>query len=327
MGWDMRLGTVSLALLIMACGPAIAADCAPLKLLNTVKMEPAGGNPDEVRLVPVIINDKTKMFMLDTGGYATQITRTAAADLKLELQNSPVELYDANGRVSRKSVTLEKLQVGRMVFSRVRLPISTFDGGIDGILSSNLLVAYDVDLDFPGNVMNYISPDHCAGAVLYWKADAVGVVPITLVDNSQIKVKITLDGQTFDGIIDTGATHSTMSDKVAKYFFKIPLGAPGDTPHEKINGDATLTAYRHVFSTLAFGGVTIEKPQIDILEDRVNRNADHTQQTGNRALTVSNDLVLPKLIIGMNMLKDLHIYMSFSEHRLYVTQTAAGSPH
>lgn len=323
----MRFATILMALIMLACGPAAAADCAPLKLLNTVKMEPAGGNPDEVRLVPVVINDKTKMFMLDTGGYATQITRSAAADLNLELQNSPIELYDVNGRVSRKSVTLEKLQVGRMVFSRVRLPVSTFDGGIDGILSSNLLVAYDVDLDFPGNVMNYISPDHCAGAVLYWKADAVGVVPITLVGNSEIKVKVTLDGQTFDGMIDTGATHSTMSDKVAKYFFKIPLGAPGDTPHQGINGDKSLTAYRHVFSTLAFGGVIIDKPQIDILEDRVNRNADHAQQTGNRAMTVSSDLELPKLVIGMNMLKDLHIYMSFSEHRLYVTQTAAVSAH
>jgi predicted aspartyl protease len=194
----------------------------------------------------------------------------------------------------------------------VRLPVSTFDGGIDGILSSNLLVAYDIDLDFPANVMNYISPDHCAGAVMYWKADAVGVVPITLINNSEIKVKVTLDGQTFDAMIDTGATHSTMSDKVAKYFFNIPLGAVGDT---------TLTAYRHIFSKLAFGGVTIEKPQIDILEDRVNRNADHAQQTGNRALTVSNDITLPKMVIGMNMLKDLHIYMSFSEHRLYLTQT------
>jgi predicted aspartyl protease len=308
----MRFATILMALIMLACGPAAAADCAPLKLLNTVKMEPAGGNPDEVRLVPVVINDKTKMFMLDTGGYASQITRTAAADLNLELQNSPIELYDVNGRVSRKSVTLEKLQVGRMVFSRVRLPVSTFDGGIDGILSSNLLVAYDIDLDFPANVMNYISPDHCAGAVMYWKADAVGVVPITLINNSEIKVKVTLDGQTFDAMIDTGATHSTMSDKVAKYFFNIPLGAVGDT---------TLTAYRHIFSKLAFGGVTIEKPQIDILEDRVNRNADHAQQTGNRALTVSNDITLPKMVIGMNMLKDLHIYMSFSEHRLYLTQT------
>jgi predicted aspartyl protease len=165
-----------------------------------------------------------------------------------------------------------------------------------------------------------VSPDHCKGAVLYWKADAVGVVPITLVGNTRITVKITLDGQSFDAFIDTGATHSVMSDKVAKYFFRVPLAAPGDRPIEKINGDPTLTGYLHTFSKLSFGGVQIDNPQIMILEDRMNRGGDHGQQTGNRAMANNADITLPKLLIGMNMLSDLHIYMSFAERRLYVTK-------
>ena len=54
---------------------------------------------------------------------------------------------------------------------------------------------------------------------------------------------------------------------------------------------------------LTFGGVVIDNPQIEILEDRVNRNGDKSQQTINRALANSADIVLPNLVIGMNMLK------------------------
>jgi len=313
------------AIALSACavaGPALAADCAPLKLLSTLKMEPMEGGLDDVRTVPVDVNDQTKKFLLDTGGALSQISRKAADDLKLDILDSGgFELYDVNGNMTRKTATVEKFRVGRMLFTKVRLPVSTFGGNaFDGILSSNMLVNYDIDLDFPGNTMNYVSPDHCKGAVLYWKADQVGVVPITLVDNTRITVKVTLEGQSFDAFIDTGATHSVMSDRVAKYFFHVPLAAPGDRPIEKINGDPTLTGYLHTFSKLSFGGVEIDKPQIMILEDRVNRGGDRSQQTGNRALANNADITLPKLVIGMNMLSDLHVYMSFAERRVYVTK-------
>lgn len=322
----MKISAIfAMALGACAAEPAWAADCAPLKLLSTLKMQPMDGNKDDVCTVPVDVNDQTKQFLLDTGGALSQLSSRAAEELKLNIVDSRgFELYDANGNMSRKMVTAEKFRVGRMLFTKVRLPVSTFGGdAFAGILSSNMLVNYDIDLDFPGNTMNYVSPDHCKGAVLYWKADQVGVVPITLVDNTRITVKITLEGQTFDAFIDTGATHSVMSDQAAKYFFHVPLGAPGDTPIERINGDPTLTGYLHTFSKLSFGGVEITNPQIMILEDRMKRGGDRSQQTGNRARSVNADITLPNMVIGMNMLSDLHVYMSFAERRLYVTKGTA----
>jgi predicted aspartyl protease len=312
----------TLACASLAATPALAADCGPLKLLSTIKMTPADNNPDEVRLIPVTINDQVKTFLFDTGGSMTQISRKAAEDLKLDIINSNIQMYDVNGNVSRKAATAEKLVVGRMAFSRVMMPVAPFEG-FDGLVSSNMLVNYDIDLDFPNNTMNYISRDHCPGSVMYWKADAIGVAPMHLVDNTRITVKVTLDGQTFDAFIDTGATHSVLSDKVSKYFFHIPLGAPGDKPVDNINGERVLKAYMHNFSKLTFGGVTIDNPQIMILEDRMNRNGDKAQQTGNRALLNNADMVLPNMVIGMNMLKDLHVYIAFGENRLYLTQTKA----
>ena len=299
---------------------ALAAECGPLKLLSTIKMTPMDNNPDDVRMIPVTINDQVKNFLFDTGGSMTQISRKAAEDLKLDIVNSNIEMYDVNGNISRKGTTAEKLVVGRMAFSRVFMPVTTLKD-MDGLISSNLLVNYDIDLDFPGNTMNYISRDHCPGAVMYWKADAIGVAPMRLVGNTRITVKVTLDDQTFDAFIDTGATTSFIGEKVAKYFFHLPLGAPGDKVTDNINGEKVIKAYLHTFNKLTFGGVTIDHPQIDILEDKMNRNGDKAQQTGNRALLNNAEMVLPNMVIGMNMLKDLHVYIAFGENRLYLTQT------
>jgi hypothetical protein len=153
-----------------------------------------------------------------------------------------------------------------------------------------------------------------------------GVVPIALLNN-RIVVQVTLDGQRLDAFIDTGTTQSIMSDQVAKYFFHIPFGATGDQSIEKINGDPTLTGYLHPFNRLSFGNVTIDHPHILILEDRMNRNGDRTPQIGNRALANNARITLSKLIIGMNMLKDLDVYMSFRERRMYVTQSAGAAPN
>ncbi len=324
MKYHAIFGSAALACANLLGTPALAADCGPLKLLSTIKMTPADNDPAEVRLIPVTVNDQPKTFLFDTGGALTQISRKAAEDLKLDIINSNIQMYDVNGNVSRKAAVADKLVVGRMAFSRVTMPVTTFDG-VDGLISSNMLVNYDIDLDFPNNTMNYISRDHCPGAVMYWKADAIGVAPMHLVDNTRITVKVTLDGQTFDAFIDTGATKSVLSENVAKYFFRIPLGASGDKPVDNINGDKTLKAYIHYFSRLTFGGVTIENPQVVILEDRVNRNGDKAQQTGNRALLNNADIILPNMVIGMNMLKDLHVYIAFGENRLYLTQTKAAA--
>lgn len=326
MGGDLGMnhhaifGSVALACASLLSTAALAADCGPLKLLSTIKMTPANNDPGEVRLIPVTVNDQPKTFQFDTGGAMTQISRKAAEDLKLDIINSNIQMYDVNGNISRKAAVADKLVVGRMAFSRVTMPVTTFEG-IDGLISSNMLVNYDIDLDFPNNTMNYISRDHCPGSVMYWKADAIGVAPMRLVDNTRLTVKVTLDGQTFDAFIDTGATKSVLSEKVAKYFFHIPLGASGDKLVDNINGDKSIKAYVHYFSKLTFGGVAIDNPQVVILEDRVNRNGDKAQQTGNRALSNNADIVLPNMVIGMNMLKDLHVYIAFGENRLYLTQT------
>ena len=63
-------------------------------------------------------------------------------------------------------------------------------------------------------------------------------------------------------------------------------------------------------------------PKIRILTDIVNKNADHGLQTGSHIKRVSDDLTLPEVIIGMDVLSRLHPYLAMGEKRLYLTEAS-----
>ena len=56
-----------------------------------------------------------------------------------------------------------------------------------------------------------------------------------------------------------------------------------------------------------------------IIPDAVNRHGDTAEQTGNRARLVKDDIVGPEMLIGMNILRHLHLYMAFRERKMYIS--------
>ena len=63
-----------------------------------------------------------------------------------------------------------------------------------------------------------------------------------------------------------------------------------------------------------------------ILTDVVAKNADHGLQTGSNIKRVSDDLTLPEVIVGMDVLRHLHIYLANAEHKLYITEATPPVP-
>ena len=191
------------------------------------------------------------------------------------------------------------------------------------------MLPYDVDVDFGNDKLNFFSQDHCPGGVLYWAAPAVAVLPIS-VRQGHMTVPVTLDGHEVTAIIDTGAGSTTLRMDIAQRSFDLAM-ATKDTPEAGIlNGDEGLKTYTHIFKTLTFGDITVTNPHVSIIPDAVNRNGDSAEQTGNRARLVKDDIVGPPMLIGMNVLRQLHIYMAFGERKMYISpaspaQSAAGA--
>src|SRR5262249_41517930 len=159
-------------------------------------------------LIPLQINGSELKFLFDSGGVTTMIDRKAAEELKLPIRQGNMEFYDVTGNISRDQVSVSEFTLGYMRGKDFTFPVSPM-GGHSGIFSLNFMLPYDVDVDFGNDMLNFFAKDHCPGGVLYWKASAVAVLPITVQDG-HMTIPVTLGGQTFKAIIDTGAFDSTL---------------------------------------------------------------------------------------------------------------------
>jgi predicted aspartyl protease len=294
-------------LLACACArPAAAADCS-LKLVNTVSIKTV--NEGQRAVVPVTINGTQKQFLLDTGGVATQISAAAAEELKLPRVESDVKLLDLYGNASTYAAKVDSLVLGRLGDRNTRLPIMTFRDNdlFSGILAADYMGKYDIELDFAGGKMNYFSPDHCEGKVVYWPAAAIAVVPMRFVDH-HLNLDVTLEGHPLRAMIDTGAPRTTLYMAEASRTFGI-TAEDGDKPFE------------HVFQKLSFEGLEVGNPHIAIIPDKTgSKDPNNDFVTGGRLHRVDDaDVSDPVMLIGMNILSKLHLYIAFNEHKIYIT--------
>jgi hypothetical protein len=307
--------------------PALADEPCnkPLQMVNTVAVEMSDNMLRA--FVPVAINGTEKTFLLDTGGFASQITPTAATDLKLPEEESGGKILDMYGHAAETAALISTFRLGRLQAKNTSLLISTFDSKPDdkivGILAADFMGKYDTELDFTGGKMNYFSTDHCPGRVIYWPAPVVAIVPMTFGDDHHIVIPVTLDGHTFRAMIDTGSPETIIKDSEARRVFGLAEAGSGDTPMKDIDGKKQ---FLHTFDSLEFDGVAIKNPHIVVFPNLVgSRDRNNSLQTGS-LIKHDDDLDPgdPAITLGMNTLSKLHLYIAFNERKLYITP--AGAP-
>lgn len=308
----MHRAAIALLLGWLAPSTAIAAETAScsLKLVNSIPITMAAGGTRP--LVAVTINGTQKQFLLDTGGYATQVSTETAEELKLPLFDSNLKLLFLDGSASSRVAKVESFGLGRMADKNTELSTSTFGDNdlFSGLLAADYMGKYDIELDFAGGKMNYFSPDHCPGNVVYWPAAAIAVVPMRFPDHHLI-LDVSLDGHPFRAIVDTGAPGTTLSMAEAKRVFDI-------TAEDKDKD------FEHIFQKLSFEGLEIANPRIAIIPDKVgSKDPNNSFVTGSRVKRIDDlDPTAPKMLIGMNILSKLRLYIAFSENKIYVTPGA-----
>lgn len=306
-------GSVAILLAFLSL-PAEAADCGPLKLLNKIQL--VSVDDRDLTVIPVSINGADKFMLFDTGGAATQITSFTVKELNLPFGTSQTgSMVDVNGNVSSHKVLVRDFKMGRLAGQDLDFPVDPDpnfgNSRLAGLIARDLLFGYDVDVDFGTKVLNLFSQDHCKGRVVYWNDPGVGVLPITT-EEGHIHADVVLNGKTFDAVIDTGAEDSIISEPVALDRFGKSLDLMNDRPTLPINGKQGLIGRIHTFSSLAFGNVAVTNPRLVVLPDAMGDNKVRTH--------------LPKMIIGMNILKHLHLYLAPKEERLYVSAASAAAP-
>ncbi len=346
-----RASLLVFALLAAAlCVGAHAADrdCR-LKLIASVDMTyDSLGRPT----VPVIINGRTVKMLLDTGAFETNVIEQALGELKLHVhKHSGPVAFVSYGMPITESATADTFAFAGMrrdstellvlpkAFTAVRgkedssqqddasaaapeaaataaqtpdqteEPIDLSAKEWVGTIGLDILQSFDIELDFGKNKLNLFSPDRCHGIdPVYWTNTPFAEAALEAMPNSDAHVQFhaTLDGHGVDALLDTGASHTTTNFAVARL-----LGVSRDDPlltdldGKPLKPD-TEVMMRYPFKALSFDALTITNPKINLFP--------YAEYFNGRLLGGTSTIIL-----GMDVLRRLHIYISYKEGAVYLT--------
>ncbi len=315
--------------------PPAKANCAPPELLSSQPMERVNGG--NVMSVTATINGSPERLLVDIGRTATKLWETPAD--KLHLTHEFGFSFDFAGRFSERSArvgqfTLGNLESGGFYISVAPNP-TTADAPFDGILGNTIMWRRDVDLDFAHQKLNFFTTEKCEGAGIYWSPTTVTKVPIIAYTGmeydarsplprlGQTYVPAILDGKVIIALLDTVADRTMLNPDVAKKLFGL---SPDSMEAGSVDDGGTLIkAGIHTFSSLSLGGLTANNPHIAIPFD-AKTQSDHMVHLGKTSQSSFYlHEIIPDMVIGMDLLKYSHLYMSFKNDRIYISAAGDGA--
>ena len=317
------------------CGPPSWADRVALNAL-----------PDSnLMTVPVTINGTQKQFLLDIGANADEISQPAAAQLQLPQidRNKPYNAISDQNTLLQIQAPVVDVQTSRAARTyQSRVGVTDFTLGAASLHNLQFLVSadadmgrskpydgrftaagfrrYDLNIDFGSKELGFLAATGCSDAnqIVFWPHTAVAVIPMGAA-NGKIGVPVTVGGHQIDAVIDTGSDHTVMRRAIAERV--LGLKTDGDmTPDGDLRDGAGERVYRHTFPEIAFEGVVAINVPARIQANSMVRRAQRAPVTGSRLqFTDDPGEIIPDLALGMDVLRQLHIYAAFQQRKLYVT--------
>lgn len=297
--------SMTIAAVLTFAGLSARADDCRLKLAASLPMTIDSTGRITV---PMSVGTQSVQLLIDTGSPASFLTKAAAQKLGLTIGHNYGQVvgtfyggYEVRDFTRAINVSLAQMKADSMPFGIMPAPMPSDE---DGILGQDVLRAYDLDFDFAGGKLNFYSTDHCAGVVAYWTSDPVAVVPFTRDNSGHIRVDVELDGKGLEAIFDTGASRTRAFWEVLSSEFGLTADSPGVT---KLSGTAGGTIYGYPFKELTFGGITVKHPDVTMATVGISK----MQQN------------LPPLLVGINVMRQFHLYIANAERKLYITPASA----
>jgi predicted aspartyl protease len=302
--------TVSAGLLAAMCLCAIgsaAAEPAKCTLLQAATLNMTFDSLGRVT-VPMTLNGREQTMLVDTGGYVSSIMAQTAQALDLKLKSmAGMKVVMFNGDTIAHYATVDILKLGNMEARRrdfLVFPENQSINGVDGTIAPDLLSAYDVEFDFANAKFNLYSHDHCSGQVVYWTQEPAAKVPLTIDSAGHIMAAVQLDGEPIRAAIDTGAWRTTLELEQAQRVFG-----------KKLDSDLKLDPaepgfYTYPFKSLTLEGLAVANPDVALVS-KADAKMFSWRYDG------------PRLILGMGIVRRLHLYVAYRERMLYATTATA----
>jgi predicted aspartyl protease len=284
------------------------ASCPPDDACET---PPVAQVPLELRnhvfVVPVTINGHAIDMLLDTGAQKSLLGEAVVQRLNLVRDaRSNTSLTGLSGTSTRPDARIDGMAIGAVRLAVDRLPVSSFGGNqpFDGILGLDVLRRYDLDIDGPKRVLTLYRARRCERPPPWHE-------PAMLIDGFSIrtgwlKLPFRLDGIEGTGFLDTGASNTMITPRMARRLglneqvlandrmIKLHVIAGDDTP-----------SHVHWFDTIQIGPVTMRHPYAYVLASDPPMGGDREFGDG---------------VIGLDFLGDQHLWISATMSRLWLAR-------
>jgi len=327
--------------------------CSLPQVVDTVALEPVAQTG--LMTVPVQINGSTRHFLLDIGTGPTEISQPTVAALGLpqyakltegigaqgsDLTNRAgdlgaltngglgnVAVYDVRDKTgagaAQTHIRVASFGLGRAnAKSMIFLLANDAEMGktepYDGLLTGDFFRKYDVELDFAGKQVNWLTPTKCTDPdqVVFWSHTAVGVIPITMVDG-KMQVPVMVGDRPVNAVIDTSSSRTVMRRDIAELVLGLKAGTDMTLDTGAADGKGQ-PVYLHTFPQISFtGGVTANNVPALIMANSPTRRINSGPILGSWAR--SADAGIPDLTLGMDVLHQLHMYVVPGQQKVYVT--------
>ena len=294
---------VLLLLLVSACAPnPINCD-----LVQVAKM------PLEVRnrllVVPAGIGGRWVTLLVDTGAERTVLAADVVSRLGLARDAKIVtRSVGMGGAYTANDAIIPGLVLGGVRFPLQRVSVGQFRLGpsllADGLLGSDVLLAFDLDIDVPGQTLTLYRPRVCPDVTPPWHEPFERVAGVRAL-RDRLLIPLELDGVSGMGILDTGAQATTIGVSMANRLGLTPLAMAGDpiVQHHGA-GPGSQQARLHRFGLLRIGPAVAREPLLSVLPV---------------------DAGVGDALVGEDFIDGWRIWMSFANREVFIARAKPGS--
>lgn len=215
------------------------------------------------------INGNPVRLLVDTGAERTILTESAVQRLHLGRDSHATRSLGIGGISTHFDARVPGIMLGGTRFPVERVAVGQFTlpevrgGSVDGLLGADILLAFDVDLNIPGQQLTLYRVRRCPAAVPPWPALEVAGVGAR---RDRMLVPITVNGVAGNAVLDTGAQTSAISLEMAERAGVSPAmlnRAPRITVHGAAPSPVEVPVQR--FSSMTIAGEPVLYPRLAVV--------------------------------------------------------------
>ena len=323
------MSAVLLRVLLVAValtGGAAAIGAEPCRLRQVAEVVVTRDPDSGAIYIPVTLNGHPGLMALQLSGGLPYILPAYVDELGLKDRATRTDWdVSVRGKKVTQQAKVDSTILDRANFTGWDYLIYPADPGyrpsqqgvpIFGVMTSAFMNVVDLELNLGTGKLRMFRPNECKGMPVYWQAEVTGVD--LFVDPTGLMLfPIEVEGQKFEGGLNTSSHLSVISSEATRRFLGFDEKSPGIERVPRFDGDEDAT----------FRAMSLTAQGLDVRNARVRIKQMPTcklsaANRSSRAVACSTVLALTPFSIGTDLMKQLRIFVSLRDKKIYFTRDA-----